>query len=89
MFIHCFYDPQYFGSKYFQNAHRICSNFATTEATKGGTSSLKRILKNNSLYREIQRQVKNVMASLCCHGNADVNKTCIITNFHLYVVQMR
>ena len=28
------------------------------------------------------------MASLCCHGNSDVNKTWIITNFHLYTVQL-
>ena len=36
----------------------------------------------------IQRQVKNVMASLCCHGNSDVNKTWIITDFHLYTEQL-
>ena len=28
-----------------KRSHRICSNFATTEASKGGTSSLKRFLK--------------------------------------------
>ena len=27
------------------------------------------------------------MASLCCHGKSDVNKTCFIKNFHLYTVQ--
>ena len=29
------------------------------------------------------------MASLYCPGNADVNKTCVITNFHVYIVQLR
>ena len=28
------------------------------------------------------------MASSCCRGNSDVNKTWIITNFHLYAVQL-
>ena len=28
------------------------------------------------------------MASLCCHGNSDVNKTWIITNFRLNTVQL-
>ena len=66
--------------------------FAIIEATKGGTRSLKRFLEKISWYRpwyqEIERQVKNLMASLRCHGNSEVNKTWIITNFHLYVVQL-
>ena len=28
------------------------------------------------------------MTSLCCHDNSDVNKTWIITNFHLYTVRL-
>ena len=28
-----------------KRSHRVCLNFAITEATKGGTSSLKRFLK--------------------------------------------
>ena len=64
----------------------ICSNFPIIEATKGGTSSFKRFL--NSRCREIQRQVKNVMASLRCHGNSDVNETRVRTDFHLYIVQL-
>ena len=32
-----------------KRSHRICSNFATTEASKGGTSSLKRFLKKTLL----------------------------------------
>ena len=28
------------------------------------------------------------MESLCCHGSSDVNKTLIISNFHLYIVQL-
>ena len=31
---------------------------------------------------------KNVIASIRCHGNSDVNKRWIITNFHLYIVQL-
>ena len=36
----------------------------------------------------MQRQVKNVMASVGCHGNSDVNKTWIITDFHIYTEQL-
>ena len=72
--------------KIFQKrSHRISSNFAITEATKRYKLP-KAISEKNSQYREIQRQVKNVMASLCCHGNPGVNKTWIITNFHIYLV---
>ena len=48
------------------------------------------ISEKKSWYREIQRQVENVMVSLRCHGNSDVNKTWIMTNFHLtmYIVQL-
>ena len=28
------------------------------------------------------------MSSFCCRGNYGVNKTWIITNFHLYIVQL-
>ena len=42
-----------------------------------GTNSLKRFLK------------KNVMASLRCHGDSDCDKTPIIRNFHLYMIQLR
>ena len=28
------------------------------------------------------------MASLCCHGDSDCNKTQIIRNFHLYIKQL-
>ena len=53
--------------------HRNRSNFATIEAAKGGTSSLKRFSKKLR-YREIQKQVEDVMAPLRCHGNSDVNQ---------------
>ena len=74
-------------------SHRICLNFAIIDATKGGTSSLKRFVKKLLVLLEIKRKVKNLMASLRCHGNSDVNKTWIITddkftNFHLYLVQL-
>ena len=42
----------------------------------------------NFWYPEIQRQVKKVTTSLRCHGNCDVNKTQIITNFHLNTKQV-
>ena len=32
--------------------------------------------------------IKNVMASLHCHGDSDDNKTQIIRNFHLYIIQL-
>ena len=47
-----------------------------------------KLFQLNTQYREMQRQVKNVIASLCCHGNSDVNKTWIIKNFHLNIVQL-
>ena len=62
--------------------------FAIIEATKGGTSTLKRFLEKISWCQGIERQVKNLMASLRCHGNSEVNETWIITIFHLYVVQL-
>ena len=46
-----------------KRSHRICSNFGIIEATKGGASCLTRFLKKNSWSPEIQRQVKNVIAS--------------------------
>ena len=32
--------------------------------------------------------IKNVMASLRCYGDSDYNKTQIIRNFHLYIIQL-
>ena len=48
-----------------------------------GTNSLERFLKKSSWYRETQRWIKKVMASLRCHGDSDCNKT---QKFHLYTV---
>ena len=28
------------------------------------------------------------MASLCCHGDSDCNKTQIVRNFRLYIIQL-
>ena len=68
-------------SKYFQNALiEFVQNFATTEASRGCTSSLQRFLKKKTPCTEKYRQVKSVMSSLCCHGDADLYKTWIITN---------
>ena len=30
---------------------------------------------------------KKLMEALCCHGNCDVKKTQIVTNFHSYLIQ--
>ena len=71
-------------------SHRICSDFAIIVATMGEikASNLSDFCKKNPWQREIQGQVKNVIVLLCCLGNSDVNKTWIITNFHLYTVQL-
>ena len=58
------------------------------EAADGGKSSRKRFWKNSSQCREILLQVKWVMASFCCYENSDVIATLIITNFHLYLIQL-
>ena len=68
-----FLRPLKLRSKIFpKRSQRNHSNFATIEAAKGRTRSLKRFSKKNSWYREIQKQVKDVMESLRCHGNSDV-----------------
>ena len=43
--------------------------------------------RKNSLYREIQKQVKDVMASLRCHGNSDVNQTPNHNNISSLIIQ--
>ena len=47
-----------------------------------GTNSLKRFLKKTPGTE------KHVMASFRCHGDSDCNKTQIIRNFHLYIIQL-
>ena len=49
-------------------------------------ASFERFLKKSPWYRETQ---KNVMLSLCCHGDSDCNKIQIMRNFHLYIIQLR
>ena len=53
-----------------------------------GPKSLKQFFKKNFWYRETQRLKKSVMASLRCYGDSDCNKTQIIRNFHLYIIQL-
>ena len=54
-----------------------------------GTYSLKRFLKKKTHSTEKHKdQFKNVKASLRCHGDPDCNKTHIIRNFHLYIIQL-
>ena len=43
---------------------------------------------NDSQFREILLQVKQVMVSCRCYDNSDVIETLIITNFHLYLIQL-
>ena len=43
---------------------------------------------NDLQCREILLQVKWVMASFLCYDNSDVIATLIITNFHLYLIQL-
>ena len=54
-----------------------------------GTNSLKRFLKQTPGTEKHNAKKKNVMASLRCHGDSDSNKTQIIRNFHLYIIQLR
>ena len=43
--------------------------------------------RKNSWYREIQKQVKDVMASLRCHGNSGVNQTSNHNNISSLIIQ--
>ena len=51
-----------------------------------GKSSRERFWKESSQCREIQLQVKWKMASFHCYDNSDA--TLIVTNFHLYLIQL-
>ena len=54
------------------------------------TYSLKQFLKKKktpSTEKHKDKQ-KNVVASLRNHGDSDCNKTQIITNFNLYLIQL-
>ena len=53
-----------------------------------GTNSLKRFLKKTPGAEKHKDKLKNQMASLCCHGDSDCNKTQIIKNFHLCLIQL-
>ena len=44
--------------------------------------------RKNSWYREIQKQVKDVIASLRCHGNSDVNQTSNHNNISSLIIQV-
>ena len=48
----------------------------------------KRFCKNGSQCRDILLQVKKVIESLRCYDNSDVVATLIISNFHLYLIQL-
>ena len=57
------------------------------DAAIGGKSSRKRFWKNSSQCRVILLQVKLAMASFR-DDNSDVTETLIVTNFHLYLIQL-
>ena len=67
--------------------HRICPNFAIIEAIMAGTYSLKPFLKNTPGTEKHKNKSKNIMASLGYHGDSICNKTQIIRNFHVYIIQ--
>ena len=53
-----------------------------------GTNSLKRFSKKSPGTEKHKDKEKKIMASLRCHGDSDCNKTQIIRNFHLYIIQL-
>ena len=52
-----------------------------------GTYSPMPFLKKTPSTEKDKDQLKNVKASLRCHGDSDCNKTQIVKNFHLYIIQ--
>ena len=74
--------------KYLDNApYRFRLNLTNNEAASGGKSSCE-LWRNSFQCREIVPQVKWVIASFCCQDNSDVIATLIITDFHLYLIQL-
>ena len=53
-----------------------------------GTYSPMPFLKKTPSTEKDKDQLKNVKASLRCHGDSDCNKTQIVKNFHLYIIQL-
>ena len=51
-------------------------------------SSRKRFWKNSSQCLELLLQLKQVIASFRCYDNSDAIATLIITNFHLFLIQL-
>ena len=58
------------------------------EAVIGGKSSRERFWKNSSQYQEILMEVKLVVAVYRCYDNSDVIAILIMTNCHLYLIQL-
>ena len=58
------------------------------EAAIGGKSSCERFWRSSSQRRDILWQVKKVIASFRCYDNSDAVATLIMTNFHLYLIQL-
>ena len=68
--------------------YRFRLNLTNIKAAIGGESSHERFWKNSSQCRDILLQVKQVIASFRCYDNSDVIATLIITNYHLYLIQL-
>ena len=71
-----------------QKRNEFRLNLTNIEAAIGGKSYRERFWKNSSQCRDMLLQVKEVIASFRCYDNYDVVATLIITNFHLYRIQL-
>ena len=65
-----------------KRSHRICSNFAIIEAIMAGTYSLKHV------KRFLKKTPSTAKHKESCHADPDCNKTQIIGNFQLYIIQL-
>ena len=71
-----------------QKRNEFRLNLTNIEAASGGKSYRERFWKNSSQCRDMLLQVKEVIASFRSYDNYDVVATLIITNFHLYRIQL-
>ena len=89
MLFHCFYDSWDSVSKYFLNAF---IEFAQTLPQSGQLwqvhTPLSDFLRKTRSTEKHKDQFKKLKASLRCYGDSDCNKTQIIRNFHLYIIQL-
>ena len=72
----------------YQRIYRFRLNLTNIKAAIGGKSSRQRFWQNRSQCRDILLQAQQVIASFRCYDNSDVIATLIITNCHLYLIQL-